>query len=69
MIDVFETWFNQFTKSEQMKLLKHIRKNHLSMIDDYNSVYSEKIDNRRLIESVPNSANHNVSHAKSRVEK
>lgn len=28
MIEVFETWFNQFTKAEQEKLLKHIREAH-----------------------------------------
>jgi len=28
MIEVFEKWFDQFSKPEQEKLLKHIRKNH-----------------------------------------
>lgn len=68
MIDVFETWFNQFTKTEQEKLLKHIRKNHFEMIDSYSPSYSDKID-RRLCESTTNSTTHAVKHSKSRVVK
>jgi len=37
MIDVFEKWFNQFTKPEQEKLLKHIRKNHFDLSDGLSS--------------------------------
>ena len=68
MIDVFETWFNQFTKAEQEKLLKHIRKNHFEMIDDYSSSFSDKID-RKLCESATNSSGHTVRQSKSRVVK
>jgi len=38
MIDVFEKWFNQFTKPEQERLLKHIWKNHLNMIESSQSL-------------------------------
>ena len=44
MVEVFEKWFNQFTKPEQAKLLKHIRKNHFDMIDGYASNPSLKAD-------------------------
>lgn len=48
MIDVFETWFNQFTRAEQIKLLKHIRKNHFDMIEGFTSKPSSRIDKRLL---------------------
>lgn len=44
MIDVFETWFNQFSKVEQEKLLKHILKNHALVSNDYSICRPEKID-------------------------
>ena len=31
MIEVFETWFSQFNKVEQMRLLDHIKKNHINV--------------------------------------
>jgi hypothetical protein len=31
MIEIFESWFNQFTKDEQVKLLEHIKRQHFNM--------------------------------------
>lgn len=67
MIDVFETWFSQFTKAEQEKLLKHIRKNHFDLIDDFSSSFSDKID-RQLCESTIDQSSRNVRQAKIRVK-
>ena len=55
MIDVFETWFIQFTKAEQMKLLKHIKKNHFDLNDEYSSRPSDRIDKRLKSGSISSS--------------
>lgn len=68
MIDVFETWFCQFTKAEQEKLLKHIQKNHFNMNDGFNSSFSSKID-RQLCESAIDPSSSNARQVKSRVSK
>ncbi len=67
MIDVFETWFSQFTKAEQERLLKHIRKNHFDLIDDFASSFSDKID-REMCGRTINQSSRNVRQAKIRVK-
>jgi hypothetical protein len=52
MIEVFETWFNQFTRAEQIKLMKHIRKNHFDLIEGFTSKPSSRIDKRLLETSI-----------------
>lgn len=42
MIDVFETWFNQFSKEEQAKLLVHIKMRHFNMAGNTNDSFLEK---------------------------
>lgn len=42
MIDVFETWFNQFSKEEQAKLLVHIKMRHFNMDGNSNDSFFEK---------------------------
>lgn len=42
MIDVFETWFNQFSKEEQAKLLVHIKMRHLNMDGNTNDALLDK---------------------------
>ncbi len=42
MIDVFETWFNQFSKEEQVKLLVHIKMRHLNMDGNTNDSFLKK---------------------------
>jgi hypothetical protein len=50
MIEVFETWFNQFSKAEQVKLLRHIQKNHFDLIEGYPSKPTSRV-NKRLLEN------------------
>jgi len=64
MIDVFETWFNQFTKAEQKRLLKHIKKNHLNLIDEFSSKPFSRID-KRLLEGSMSASSQNVFSASS----
>jgi hypothetical protein len=45
MIEVFEKWFNQFTKLEQQKLLRHIKKVHFDEMKVYQSRLS--VNNRK----------------------
>lgn len=68
MIDVFETWFNQFTKNEQEKLLKHIRKNHLDMNDKFSTKPSGSI-NKNLISSSLSSSSQRAYSTSKMVEK
>lgn len=65
MIDVFETWFNQFTKAEQKKLLKHIKKNHFEMIEEYSSKPFSRIDKRMLEDSISSSCQNAFSASES----
>jgi plastocyanin domain-containing protein len=37
MIEVFEKWFSQFTRPEQQKLLRHIKKVHFDVMGGYPS--------------------------------
>ncbi len=68
MIDVFETWFNQFSKVEQEKLLKHIFKNHALDSKDYFTSYPEKVDKKKYETSL-NSPIRRVCQVKSIVER
>ncbi len=67
MIEVFEIWFNQFSKAEKERLLKHIIKNHALASNDYVNSYPEKIDKKK---SEPSSiaSSRSLHNVKSEVE-
>ncbi|RPH31574.1 MAG: hypothetical protein EHM93_13145 [Bacteroidales bacterium] len=65
MIEIFETWFNQFTRIEQKKLLKHIQENHSDLLEGYSS----KPLNIRLLEGSVSSSGQNVLSTSNSCEK
>ncbi|HCT30235.1 MAG TPA: hypothetical protein DIW31_05775 [Bacteroidales bacterium] len=63
MIEVFETWFNQFTKEEQVKLLKHIRVHHFDLIEEETAIKYDR-NEREAADMTKLSSNHKVKHVK-----